>query len=153
MFPIQSGQEEVWEPLLASCQGKEGGLCHCRPTFFLPGSSDPSHPAWAAWIQPPTPVTSTSSTLPPLHNMHSFHCDELDTLSTTSKITLVLLQRLETVTTWCCGNTIKPEQCRSSRLWGELVPEDAMFVGHVGIYSQANPITYPWPHHLVPGTG
>lgn len=59
MSPIQSGQEEVWEPLLASCQRKEGGFVitnqHFPPRL--------SHPASAAWI------SSTSNSSPPLQNI------------------------------------------------------------------------------------
>ncbi len=56
MSPIQSGKEEVWEPLLASCQGKEEeeeeeeeeeGALSLQTNFSLPGLPNPSRPAGA----------------------------------------------------------------------------------------------------------
>lgn len=44
---------------------------------------------------------------------------------------LHLLQRYYIVRTRCCCNTIKPQRCSLSSLWGVLMPEGAMFSGHL----------------------
>lgn len=124
---VQSGQEEVWEPLLASCQRKEGGCgrgSHYKPHFFPPSLAGPKMSSLAWWIQPPTPVFGTLYTIwnlvfPPLPPNIKYCFQNKTTIQ-------------------CWSRRMKPQHCSWSRLWWELTGAGGP---HVQWSSTLRPIT------------